>query len=60
LQFHPSHFDVCILFALFASVVLGIVSKRTGRQRLEYTAYCFVCFIASVFIIGWLMYFGHG
>lgn len=60
MKIHPSHFDVCLMFALFASVILGIVSKRADRQRVEYAVYCFVCFIASVFLIGWLMYFGHG
>ena len=59
-EIDPSHFATCLLFALFASIVFGIVSKRTNRLRLEYAVYCFICFVASVFALGWLMYLGHG
>jgi len=58
-RIHPDHFAVCLLFAFLVSIVLGIVSKRTDRQRVEYAIYCFVCFVAAVFVLGWLMYFGH-
>jgi hypothetical protein len=55
-----SHFEASFLFALFTSVVLGVVSKRTDRERLRYGLYVFGCFIVALFGIGWLMYFGHG
>jgi len=55
-----SHFEAAFLFALFASVVLGIVTKRTDRERLHYGAYTFVCFLAALFGLGWVMYLGHG
>jgi hypothetical protein len=55
-----SHFEASFLFALFTSVVLGVVSKRTDRDRLRYGLYVFGCFFAALFGIGWLMYFGHG
>lgn len=54
-----SHFEAAILFALITSVVLGIVTKKTDRERIRYAAYCFVCFIGTLFGLGWLMYFGH-
>jgi hypothetical protein len=54
-----SHFEATLLFALFTSVVLGIVTKQTDRERIRYGLYCFGCFLAAVFGIGWLMYFGH-
>jgi hypothetical protein len=54
-----SHFEASFLFALFTSVVLGVVSKRTDKERLHYGAYVFGCFIVALFGIGWLMYFGH-
>jgi len=28
-----SHFEASFLFALFSSVVLGVVSKRTDKER---------------------------
>lgn len=55
-----SHFEAAILFALFTSIVLGVVTKRTDRDRLRYALYCFGCFVAAMFGLGWLMYFGHG
>ncbi|MBM3775630.1 MAG: hypothetical protein FJW37_10785 [Acidobacteria bacterium] len=55
-----SHFEAAFLFALFTSVVLGVVSKRGDRERLQYGLYVFGCFIAALFGLGWLMYFGHG
>jgi hypothetical protein len=55
-----SHFEAAFLFSLFASIVLGIVTKKTDRDRLYYGGYCFVCFIGSLFVIGWVMKLGHG
>jgi hypothetical protein len=54
-----SHFEAAILFALFTSVVLGVVTKRTDRDRLHYGIYIFVCFVVALFGLGWLMYLGH-
>jgi hypothetical protein len=54
-----THFEVSILFALFTSIVLGVVTKRTDQERIRYGLYCFACFIGTLFGLGWLMYFGH-
>ena len=54
------HFEISIMFALVASVVLGIVTKRSDRERVRYGAYCFGCFMAALFGIGWVMHFLHG
>ena len=55
-----SHFEAAALFALFTSVVMGIVTKRTDRERAQYGAYVFVCFLVALFGLGWLMQLGHG
>lgn len=55
-----SHMETAILFALFTSVVLGITTKKTDADRLRYGIQCFGYFIAALFGLGWLMYFGHG
>jgi len=55
-----THFEAAILFSLFTSVVLGVVTKQTDRDRLHYGVYVFVCFVVALFGLGWLMYFGHG
>jgi hypothetical protein len=54
------HFEVALLFALVASVMLGLVTKRTDHERLRYGLYCFGCFIAALFGIGWVMRLLHG
>ena len=54
-----THLEAALLYAFFASIVLGITTKKSDRDRLHYGAYCFGCFIAALFGIGWLMYFGH-
>jgi hypothetical protein len=55
-----SHFEAALLFSLFTSVVMGIVTKRTDRERLHYGVYVFACFVFALFGIGWLMRIGHG
>ena len=54
------HFETSLLFALVASVVLGIVTKRTPDERWKYGLYCFGCFMAALFGIGWFMRILHG
>lgn len=54
------HFEVSILFALLSSVILGLVTKRTDRERLRYGLYCFAYFMVALFGIGWFMKLLHG
>lgn len=60
MKINLNHFQVSILFALFASVILGLVTKRTDRERWRYGLYCFGCFMAALFGIGWAMRVLHG
>ncbi len=55
-----SHFEAALLFALFTSVVLGVVTKRSDQERLRYGLYCFGCFLLALFGLGWAMKLGHG
>jgi hypothetical protein len=55
-----THFEAAVLFALLTSVVLGVVTKRTDQERIRYGIYCFLCFLATLIGVGWLMYLGHG
>lgn len=55
-----SHFEAAFLFSVFASVVMGITTKKTNKERLNYGLYCFGCFIVALFGIGWVMRIGHG
>ncbi len=54
------HLAVAILFALFSSIVLGLVTKRSDRERVQYGLYCFGCFMVALFGIGWFMRLLHG
>jgi hypothetical protein len=55
-----SHFEASLLFALFASIVLGVITKRTDSDRLRYGVRCFAYFLAALIGLGWLMKLGHG
>ena len=55
-----SHLQAALLFAIFTSVVMGVVGRDTDQERLRYGAYVFGCFLAAIFGLSWLMYFGHG
>jgi hypothetical protein len=55
-----SHFEAALLFALLTSVVLGVVTKRSDRERLRYGLQCFGYFMLALFGLSWLMYLGHG
>jgi bacteriorhodopsin len=51
-----SHFFAMSLFALFVSVALAGLTKRTAQERIKYAASCFLKFLAVAIVIGWLMY----
>jgi hypothetical protein len=54
-----SHFEATLLFALLISIILGVVTKKTDRERIRYGLTSFGYFLATVFGLGWLMYLGH-
>jgi ABC-type dipeptide/oligopeptide/nickel transport system permease component len=60
MKINLDHFEVSVLFALLASIMLGLVTKRTQQERVRYGLYCFSCFMAALFGIGWAMHFLHG
>jgi len=55
-----SHFEAALLFALLTSAVLGVVTKKTDRDRIRYGLQTFGYFMLALFGLGWLMYLGHG
>ena len=36
-----SHFEAAVLFSVLASVVMGITTKKTQKERVNYGLYCF-------------------
>jgi hypothetical protein len=59
MKMNLSHFEVMLIFALFTSAVLGVVTKRTDKERLRYGLTSFGWFLLTVFGLSWLMYLGH-
>jgi hypothetical protein len=55
-----NNFQMAVLFAVVSSVILGLVTKRTDRERVQYGLYCFACFMAALFGIAWAMRLLHG
>jgi putative Mn2+ efflux pump MntP len=51
-----SHFNAMVLFSFLVSVVFGILSKDTPRERLIYGAKVFGAFVAVALVLGWIMY----
>jgi hypothetical protein len=52
-----SHFSAAVLFAVFASIVLGITQRETTREMVRYGLYCFSLFVGGVIAAGWAMWF---
>lgn len=52
-----THFPALVLFAFLVSVVFGLLSKDTPRDRVIYGAKVFGAFIGVALALGWLMYF---
>ncbi len=52
-----THFPALVLFAFLVSVVFGLLSKDTPRDRVIYGAKVFGAFVGVALALGWLMYF---
>jgi uncharacterized membrane protein YagU involved in acid resistance len=50
------HFPAMLLFSFLVSVVFGVLSKNTPRERLYYGAKVFVAFVGVALVLGWIMY----
>jgi hypothetical protein len=50
------HFPAMVLFSFLTSVVFGLLSKDTPRERLVYGAKVFAAFVGIALLIGWILY----
>jgi len=50
------HLPAMVIFAFLVSVVFGVLSKDTPRDRLLYGAKVFVAFVGIAVVLGWIMY----
>lgn len=51
------HFLYLIAFAFFVSVVFGVLSDGTTRDRLWYGTKTFLQFIVVSMVLAWILYF---
>jgi hypothetical protein len=51
------HFPALVIFAFLVSVVFGVLSRDTPRERAIYGAKAFGAFVGIGVALGWLMYF---
>jgi heme/copper-type cytochrome/quinol oxidase subunit 4 len=51
-----SHFLLMALFALFVSLVFGVLLRDEPREQLRTGGLMFGGFIAAALVLGWLMY----
>jgi hypothetical protein len=51
-----SHFVLLTLFAFFVSLVFAVIAKDTPREQLRFCGLMFAGFLASAFVLGWLMF----
>ncbi len=52
-----THFQALLLFALVVSLAFAFLSRRTLRDRLRYTLWSLIVFLAAAIGIAWLMFF---
>lgn len=50
------HFLALVIFSLLTSVVFGVISKDTPRERWMYGLKSFGLFIGFAVVLGWAMY----
>ncbi len=50
------HFLLLALFALFVSVVFGVLLRDAPRDQARLGGMMFGAFLATAFVLGWLMY----
>jgi hypothetical protein len=51
-----SHFLLMVLYALFVSVVFAVLLRDRPREQLRTGAMMFGGFIATAYVLGWLMF----
>jgi ABC-type uncharacterized transport system permease subunit len=51
-----THFPAMVLFSFLVSVVFGVLSKDTPRDRLIYGAKVFAAFVGIAVLLAWIMY----
>ena len=51
-----SHFLILTAFAALASTAFALLMREGPGEQVRFGVFVFICFIASAFLLGWLMY----
>lgn len=51
------HFIYLLAFAFFVSVIFGVISDGTARERIWYGAKTFLQFLLISLVLAWILYF---
>ena len=51
-----SHMVLLVVFAFFVSLVFAVIAKDAARDQLRFGGLMFGGFLASAFVLGWLMF----
>ena len=51
-----SHLALLAIFAFFVSLVFAVIAKDDPRDQLRFGGLMFGGFLASAFVLGWLMF----
>jgi len=51
-----SHFLLLALFAFFVSLVFAVIAKDQPAEQIRFGGMMFIGFLASAFVLGWLMF----
>ncbi len=51
-----SHLFLLVLFACFVSLVFAVIARDGAREQMTLGCLMFGGFVASVLVLGWLMY----
>jgi heme A synthase len=51
-----SHFWLMVLFAFFVSLVFAVLMRDDPREQLKTGAMMLAAFVATAYLLGWLMY----
>jgi uncharacterized protein (DUF697 family) len=52
-----SHFTALLLYAFFASIVIGITQRSSTRGMVQFGSLCFGGFVAAAIVVSWGMWF---
>lgn len=56
IEFHLTHFQSMVLFALLISIAFGFLSRRRTSDRVKYIIWSLILFLLIGVGIGWAMY----